>query len=265
MKDSMTRSTFVLLVSLLAACSNVPQTSVMKTSQPLDPEFYREEIVLLDAAVFVNGPLDENHQMEVIVGLDRLMRSVRLDDEAPATADTLMEALGNLYARVAMADTSATTMEQSGIPEEWSRIRDTYFGDAKWFRQSPSDPVDDLRNVPPTDPAVAFSRPGIRANSALAEGIYKLMMLAGADQKDLRVNKEEELAKLEQLFTAPSPIADSNFVKARSEALQSIHILRQWMAGGQDTLPGSPGRALIEKFVEHYAAAQDALEELANQ
>ena len=155
-------------------------------------------------------------------------------------------------------------MEKSGIREEWSRIRDTYFADAKWFRRSSSDPVDDLEDVPPTDPEVAFSRPGIRATSALAEGIYKLMMLAGTDPKDLRVNKDEELTKLEQFFTAPSPIADTSFVTARSEALQAIHTLREWMATGQDTLPGSAGRALIEKFVEHYAAAEDAMKEMAS-
>ncbi|MCY0725961.1 hypothetical protein OVW19_29910, partial [Klebsiella pneumoniae] len=72
---------------------------------------------MLEAAVFQDGPLDENHQMEVAVGLDQLMRNVRLDDEAPATADTLMGALGNLYVVVAGSDTS-TTMGASGIREE---------------------------------------------------------------------------------------------------------------------------------------------------
>ena len=258
----MTRQSLVLLVSLLAACSNVPQTP-MKVAQPLDPEFYRGEIALLDAAVFQKGPLDENHQMEVAVGLDRLLRSVRLDDEAPATADTLMEALGNLYALVAGADTATTTLEKSGIPAEWSRIRDTYFADASWFRHSPGDPVDDPAKAPPTDPSVAFQRMGLRANTALYEALLRLMMIAGAEQKDLPVNKEEELARLERLFSAPSPIDDPNFRLARAEGLETIRHIRGWMATGHDTLPGSPGRAILDSIVQHYSAAQEALDELA--
>ena len=246
------------MATLLAACGTVPQTS-MKVSQPMDPEFYREEIVLLDAAVFVNGPLDENHQMEVIVGLDRLMRNVRLDDETPATADTLMNALGNLYAQVAMLGPS-TTMEASGIPEEWIRIRSTYFGDASWFRHSPDDPAGDLSAVPPTDPSIAFRQNGIRATTALNEALYILMAIAGTEQKDLRVDKEEELARLERLFRAPSPIDDPNFHTVRTEALESIRYLREWMATGSDTLP--PGRLLMEQMVEHYSAAEDALKEM---
>lgn len=256
----MTRPSLVLLVSLLAACGRVPQSS-MKVAQPLDAEFYRQEIVLLDAAVFVDGPLDENHQMEVAVGLDRLMRNVRLDDEAPATADTLMHALGNLYALVAGSDTSST-MEESGIREEWSRIRSTYFGDADWFRHSPGDPVQDPAAAPPVDPGVAFQRSGVRANTALYEALMTLMVLAGSEQKDLRVNKEEELARLERLFTAPSPIEDPNFHIVRSEGLAALRSLRAWMATGYDTLPGSPGRAMVDSIIEHYGAAEDALKEM---
>jgi hypothetical protein len=258
----MTRLPLILLASLLAACGGVPQTS-MKVAQPLDPEFYRQEITLLDAVVFENGPLDENHQMEVAVGLDRLMRNVRLDDEAPATADTLMHALGNLYALVAGAD-SSMTIEKSGIREEWSRIRSTYFGDADWFRHSPRDPAGNLASVPATDPAVAFQKNGIRARTALYEALMTLMAIAGAEQKDLRVNKEEELARLERLFTAPSPIQDSSFHVVRAEGLATIRSIRGWMATSNDTLPGSPGRAMVDSIVQHYSAAQDALEQMGS-
>jgi hypothetical protein len=256
----MTRQSLILLASLLAACSQAPQ-SAMKVSQPLDPEFYRQEIGMLDAAVFQDGRLDENHQMEVAVGLDQLMRNVRLDDEAPATADTLMHALGTLYALVAGSDTSMR-MEDSSIREEWIRIRSTYFADAGWFRDSPGDPVDDPSKAPPTDPAVAFSRPGIRAATALHEALYTIMALAGTDQKDLRVDKTKELDRLEQLFTAPSQIDDPNFHAVRTKGLSSVRYLRQRMATNYDTLPGSAGRALVDSIIEHYSAAQDALKEM---
>jgi hypothetical protein len=257
----MSRPVLILLIPLLAACSPAPQSS-MTVAQPLDPEFYRQEIGMLDAAVFQDGRLDENRQMEVAVGLDQLMRNVRLDDEAPATADTLMHALGELYARVAGSDTSKK-MEDSGIREEWIRIRSTYFADAGWFRDSPDDPVDDLRTAPPTDAAVAFQREGLRANTALYEALMKLMMLAGAEQKDLQVNKEEELRRLEELFRAPSPIENPHFHRVRSEGLEAIRYIRGWMATGHDTLPGSPGRALVDSIIAHYSAAQEALDQLS--
>jgi hypothetical protein len=256
----MTRPSLLLLAALLAACSPAPQSSI-KVAQPLDAEFYRHEIGQLDAAVFVDGRLDENHQMEVAVGLDQLMRNVRLDDEAPATADTLMQALGNLYALVASADTSKS-MAASGIREEWIRIRSTYFGDADWFRASPDDPVDDPLTAPPTDPTAAFQRNGLRAQTLLGESIMTLMVLAGTEQKDLRVNKETELARLERVFTAPSPITDSSFHLVRSQGRETIRFIRAWMATGYDTLPGSPGRMAIDSIVTHLSAAQDALDEM---
>lgn len=232
-----------------------------KVAQPLDAEFYRYEIGQLDAAVFLDGQLDENHQMEVAVGLDRLLRNLSLEDEVPATRDSLMVAVGQLYERVAMADTSES-MAASGIREEWTRIRGTYFGDADWFRHSPDDPVDDPRNAPPADPAVAFQKDGLRARTLLGESLLELMALAGAEQKDLRVDKETELARLERVFTAPSPITDSSFQRARSEGVVTIRFIRIWMATGHDTLPGSPGRLAVDSIVAHYSAAQEALEEM---
>lgn len=62
--------------------------------------------------------------------------------------------------------------------------------------------------------------------------------------------------------SAPSPIEDPNFHTVRTEGLESIRYLREWMATGYDTVPGSPGRAMIDRIVEHYSAAQDALKEM---
>jgi hypothetical protein len=36
------------------------------------------------------------------------------------------------------------------------------------------------------------------------------------------------------------------------------------MATGHDTLPGSPGRAMVDSIVQHYSAAQDALEQMGS-
>ena len=233
----------------------------MKVPQPLDPELYRQEIALLDATVFENVPLTEDQHMDVIVGIDRLARSIRLDDEAPATAQALMEALMGIYTMAPPDSATPTTMQASGIREEWIRIRSTYFADAKWFRHSPGDPVDDPRKVPPMDPGTALQRNNIRARTLLGEALMTLMVLAGTDQKDLRVNKEEELARLERLFKTPSPIDDPNFQVVRSEGLETIRYIREWMATGYDTLPGS-GRNLVERIVEHHSVAEDALKEM---
>jgi hypothetical protein len=254
----MTRSSLVLFASLLVACGSVPQSS-MKVPQPLDPELYRQEIGLIDAAVFENGPLDEDHQMELVVGVDQLLRNLRLDDEAPATAQALTNEMMNIYGRIPQEGTS-TTMEKSGIREEWTRIRSTYFADADWFRHSTGDPVQDPRAVPPMDPGIALQRNGVRARTMLNEALMTLMVLAGTDQKDLRVDKNEELARLERLFKAPSPIDDPNFHVVRNEGLETIRYLREWMATGYDTLP--PGRNLVERMVEHLSAAEDALKEM---
>jgi hypothetical protein len=234
----------------------------MKVAQPLDAEFYRHEIGVMDAAVFADGPMGEGFQMEVAVGVDLLARNLRLDDEAPATAQALMNELVKIYEKMPEPDTS-TTMEASGIREEWIRIRSTYFTDADWFRHSPDDPVQDPRATPPMDPTTALARNGIRARTLLDEALLTIMVLAGTDQKELRVDKEEELTRLEGIFTAPSPIDDPNFHLVRSEGLEAIRALRVWMASGYDTLPGSPGRAMIDSIIEHHSAAEDALKRMA--
>lgn len=245
------------------------------TGDALDPEAYRAHIVLLDAIVFEDihlGP--EAHQM-LAESVARLARELSLEGDHPETATALTEELDNLAGTVQEA--TGKNMENSGIREEWTRIRGKFFQNAGWFRNTPSDPVADIGPRPRLgeDGQVLRDVPGM---DTLSEVFTTLFIITQAAERDLGGEREvtpgkaqmlslltTQLARVDSLLAARRDFSgDEHFAYAWTNAREASRHIRRFLAADGDTTPGSPGRAALEEAVTQLSAGMDELEKVGS-
>jgi hypothetical protein len=168
-------------------------------------------------------------------------------------------------------------MEDSGIREEWIRIRGRFFQDAGWFRNSPSDPVADFGPPPRLgeDGRLLEDVPGM---DTLSEVFTTLFIIAQTAERDLGGEREvtpgkarmqalltTQLGRVDSLLAARSDFSgDEHFRSAWTSAREASRHLRLFIAASADTTPGSPGRAALEQAVTRLGAGMDELEKVGS-
>lgn len=269
----MTKGLAFFIALALLACSS--QQTASRVAEPLDPEAYRPHLVLLDAIIFEDVSLTpEAHQM-LSESVGRLARELALEGDHPETAAALKGELDHLGRTVQEA--TGKPMENSGVREEWLRIRHRFFEDADWFRASPSDPVADLGPAPRMgeDGRILQDVPGM---DTLSEVFTTLFIIAQAAERDLGRKREvtparaqmlslltSQLARVDSILAARTDFSgDEHFRTGWVKAREASRQLKIFIAADADTLPGSPGRAALEGAVKHLSDGMEELEKVGS-
>jgi hypothetical protein len=263
------------LVFLFAGCSAPKSTSSVRVPDPLDPELYQPHIVLLDIMIYSDGPIGPEAQLMLSESIGRFSEATLEEQEFPETAKQIGKAFDTLFIKVQEA--TGKHMEDSGIREEWARIRSTYFEDASWFRHSPEDPTAHLRPGPRMDPASGTVQRYVRGREKLEEAIMGLIVIASAaaeagaatatptaERARMLAAIELELDKADSLFATPISIDDRHYQLAASEGREASRLIRAFLAGGGDTTEGSPSRRMLEQSVEHISAAEEFMDKIGS-
>ena len=262
----------ILVLAFLLGCGSKPAGE--KVAEPLDPEAYRPHLVLLDAIIFEDVQLASESQLMLAESVGRLARDLVLEGDHPETARLFSTELDDLMARVQGG--AGKDMESSGIRDEWLRVRDKFFADAGWFRNSSEDPVGEALHPRMGDQGqVLRDVPGM---DTLAEVLSTLFIIANAAERDLGREVEAtpgkakmlallttQLARVDSLLAARTEFhRDLNFQSAWTRAKEASRQIRIFIASDADTMPGSPGRAALEEAITQLSEGMDEMEKVGS-
>jgi hypothetical protein len=259
---------------IVLACGS-GKAAANRVAEPLDPADYRPHLVLLDAMIFDDGPIGNEAQLMLLESVGRFARDLELEGDRAETAKLLNQELGSLAGTVQEA--TGKSMEDSGIREAWLRIRDRFFQDADWFRDSPADPVADMGRMPRMgdDGRMLADVPGM---DTLAGVFTTLMVITEAAERDLGGSRAAtpareqmlalltgQLAHVDSLLAARSDYAgDEHFQYAWTNAREASRQIKLFLASDADTLTGSAGRKALEEAVTQLEAGMAELEKIGS-
>jgi hypothetical protein len=259
-------------IAVVLACGG-PNPAQDKVAEPLDPNAYRPHLALLDALIFEKGPIGNEIQLMLMESVGRFARDVELEGDHPETARALTEELTGLVGT--MQEATGKHMESSGIPEQWHRIRDSFFQEAAWFRNSSEDPVD-MGSAPRMGDSgqILADVPGM---DTLAGVFTTLMVLSTAAERDLAGQQDPEneakmlallnaeLIRIDSLLATPRDFAgDQHFKFAWTNAREASRLIKVFIATDADTASGSPGRMALEEAVNQLSAGMEELEKVGS-
>jgi hypothetical protein len=264
------RPAIVLLLLLQSACAP-SKPSPGRVAEPLDPYAYRAHIALLDALLFENGPIGNEQQLVLVESVGRLAGAIALENDHRETAAELNRQLAGLVGT--MQEATGKSMENSGIPEEWRRIRDTFFQNAAWFRTRSEDPVG--RNYPPRREAGGQALAAVPEVDTLSAIYSSLMVMADLASRDLPAAQDADqqtrtvevlnsgFATVDSMLDRPRDFGgDAHLESAWTSAREVSRLIKIFIASGADTLPGSPGRTALEDAVNQMSVGLDELERI---
>jgi len=265
------RAASCALVLLVSGCS-VPDVKSLQ-GDPLNPEAFRPQLVLIDQVVFDAGDVEDVSRDQVAQALLVLATAAEAD-RANTIARALAPELRTLSARVT-GTRGGTSYAASRLPEQWLRIRGRLFSDAAWFRRSSADPVAPAVAGPPPPsalrPATTEERRGLDSTLTSLVLLIKTarLDLPNANDSGERRGFSDEAARelvvdVERLGPTPDVFGVDNFYRAAHIAataaigdLQMLASLRSAQTSGRETLIGN-----AEK---HLAKAQAAAAKMSKQ
>jgi hypothetical protein len=261
------RSIRLLSFLLLPACSSGPKR--------VDPDRYRALILTIDS-VMVRDAAYRSDPKWAGTALRALGHSLLSEQSADSSRrvefNTLLRGLASKTDGIG-SEVRLTEPEMEGA---WLEVRGTIFKDVRWFhRASPAS----ARKNEFESAAEAAEMEYPRVDSGLvrlAEVVFSLIMVTGRAGDELMreqpgtigyqravVALEGEVGRLERLLaSAPNTYADSNFTSAQNEAGIALSYLREYIAAGADTVPGTPGREALEKIASHAVDARWAMDRI---
>jgi len=262
-----TRAQALLLAALLGAACVAPPVNL--TGDPLKPELYRVQIVVIDAVLFEDAPLRESARDSVSKALLSLGALAKSADSTNTIAKVLGDQVRGLGA-LAKRTKLGTPLAGSALRPNWRRLRGSLFSDAAWFRQSSADPIEPAEGGPPVPsalrPATANERAGLElALRSIAQLIDRARQdLPNANGSPARLQFADDMGREitwteGRLGALPERWGPDNYYRnahrAATLALANLRTLTKVGVGG----PRSSREYLIDKAEVQLGRARDAM------
>lgn len=262
--DSLRPRVFSAALALFWASCHVDTDTdftALQQLEPLDPSRYAASITAVDEVIFRSGPLDSERREALAAPLRTLATQVQTREAGTAAAHFAVElrTLANLAEHL-RAD---LPVEDSQLPDQWMRIRNSLFDDASWFARSEAD-----LDRPPPGPDPMLVAPSTVTN--LRGTLDKLADLARALPHELDELSVDEaapwqeswrgrLAEVEAELPAEPPFPGNPFlVSATRRARAALETLGRLPQPGREWA-GAERQAYLsmyERVLPTIAAAQ---------